>query len=174
LSEIVLGHVCFGKHQTSTVANVLFPKERHKVPHVPCVVTSKPLRDHQHVWSAGSVVKTAWLFSQKRQQALVLQRQCLAFTRAVSKLSFRSFRNETPRGVFVTRVAAVFLRLRLTVLSFVEVLHPTRVSIKAPLFVWPDVSPFLFSVTHVFHLLCLLSAQNRSTADLSLQRRFRN
>lgn len=168
------GHVCFGKHQTSTVANVLLPKERHKVPHVSCVHASKPLRDHQHVWSAGCVVETAWLFSQKRQQPLVLQRQCLAFTRAVSELSLRSFRNKTPRGVFVACVVSVFRRLRLTVLSFVEVLHPTRVSIETPLFVRPDVSPFLFSVTHVFHLLCLLSAQNRSTADLILQRRFRN
>ena len=49
----------------------------------------------------------------------------------------------------------------------IEILHFTRPSIKATLLVSSDVSLFIFPVTHVLHLFCLLSAQNRSVRTKS-------
>ena len=83
----------------------------------------------------------------------------------MTKGSFLDLRNKSP-GLVMILVGVVRLWFSPTV-PLIEVLHFSGASIESTLLVSSDVSLFLFPVTHVFHLFCLLSAQIRSVRTTS-------
>ena len=107
-------------HQTSTIADVLLPKERYKVLHVPGMNASESLRDHQHIGCARYGVKTSWLLPKKIQQALVLQRQFSAFARTMTEGAWLYLRNKSFGSVVFAGLLSSLLRGEVLVLFFID------------------------------------------------------
>ena len=124
--------------------------------------------DHQHICHTGQFIVATWFLTKKLQQSLIFQRQFRALARTVAECSLPDLGNKSSGRVFFAfflpshlgREILVSFRIGLfgkvgfnAFVALVEVFRFARATIVSTLFVWPDVSSFLFPVTHNFHLL---------------------